>query len=145
MYLYLSVIIQPTVLLIPFSFVASLAVVSLHFGLRATLRASRLVKRNCSQRPPPLRPRAAATAASGVTAARVATEATPRLPSILWICLGLEDGRPSMAQLWILLWGAPTNIHQSEPRLRPRQPGVSSIAATTAKLGLDNEPLLPNR
>ena len=58
MYLYLSVIIQPTVILIPFSFVASLAFVSLQFGPRAIIRGSRKVKLQ-------LQPKAAATAAKG--------------------------------------------------------------------------------
>ena len=35
--------------------------------------------------------------------------------------LGKEDSPPSLAQLWSV-WGAPTDLHQREPRLRPSPP-----------------------
>ena len=42
--------------------------------------------------------------------------------------LGFEDRRPSLAQLWSV-WGAPTSLHQREPRLRPSQTKSSSPSA----------------
>ena len=42
--------------------------------------------------------------------------------------LGFEDRRRSLAQLWSV-WGAPTSLHQREPRLQPSQTKSSSISA----------------
>ena len=90
-----------------------------------------------------LQPRAAATAARiatearVVTAARVATATTSKdewrwIPTAIdSVESGSEDRRPSLAHLWSL-WGAPTGVHQSEPRLRPM---VRCNEAATAATG----------